>query len=1272
MALKRISYKFLKVAGLIAGSFVILLTAFHFWFVYHAEEIIQDLVASRSDGKIRLEVRNFKFNWFSKKMALEDAVFYNTDSVKTGTIYRFAVPRINLKVKAVYPMIFEDKVLINNLSLKAPDIQVIRIRPRTRDSAHSRDVSIPREMGRIYNSIQDALSVLQVKKFEIENARFTLLNKMKPEDVPLQITHIDFHIDNLKVDTGRLTGKEKIFFSDNVVLKSRDQDILFPDGRHRLSYRKFRINIEKKIVEFDSCTIAAVRKGNSQNDFSIFFDELVMTNIDFDTLYRTEVIKADSVYAVNPQFKLNVDLGKKGSGKKNPPRIDDLIRQLTGDMYLNFVVVNNASFDIKTTRDGNPNSFTSQENNFEIQGLRIDKEAARPLSVNKFAMAIRNYENFLRDSTYEMQFDSVILVDDRIFLNNFSFRKVNRGKTVNWFRVPRFQMTGLSWDDLLFEQKLTAQRATLYNPKILFRESPRKNGAKKSRKLFDVLADVNEIIMLEDLNIINGDIDMKLNGGVEMQLENATVSIESRSLLGSSELSGIRRSVNHLDFNKGELRVNDVLVSMEGIRYTGSDSRLHAVTARIINDSKTLDALAKQVRMNEIVINEFTGDVSIAGITWEEGEVKLQVLPRGKGRGEGSFISMTDISGKNTRFTAVVNGKTISTQFDQLEAVALSLNPGERPFTGGIAAMGRELVITDSQSTTRIARYEIADLRKGHLEDLSYFKVAEGDTTEIKVPHVSFVPNIQAAIGGEFRAGTMLIRKPEIHLHKARPVRAAAEVPDGRIDRLVIEQPVVRLSGPAATLEWKGNRSETNAVVLTDIKKEGSVFTTGQGIFMLNHFTYNGQDGKKFDAGKGSISALVNDIRAERDSAGKTVWKGDVASLEAKDFLLDSLGKRSGSVAIKSIQVKDISLHSGFLGNTRKLLGDNRRFWIQQFTGEYADARSILRWHNAGYDKNTQTAFIDSLVFRPAAAREEFIASSKFQSDYIQISTGAIRVGPFNLDRYLEDSIFRAGTLEVENLVLNDYRDNRLPFRSGIIKPLLTDRIRALPVKLAVDTVVYRNADITYAEVDPKTKKTGVALFNRATLHFFPVRNVGLGSTDSLGIRANGYLMDSIWVRLRMKQSYTDSLSGFLLTVRMNSADMTVLNPVFIPMASARVRSGWLDSLSMRVAGGEYMSFGEMRMYYHGLRVQLLRDGADGKRGFMSFLANSFIIRNKNSRKVSSVFFVRNRERSPVNYLIKTLMSGVSSSTGVKSNRKQIRQYKKELRQRNLPPVDYD
>jgi hypothetical protein len=143
----------------------------------------------------------------------------------------------------------------------------------------------------------------------------------------------------------------------------------------------------------------------------------------------------------------------------------------------------------------------------------------------------------------------------------------------------------------------------------------------------------------------------------------------------------------------------------------------------------------------------------------------------------------------------------------------------------------------------------------------------------------------------------------------------------------------------------------------------------------------------------------------------------------------------------------------------------------------------------------------------------------------------------------------------------------------------------------------------------------------------------------------------------------------------MKPADMRVLNPVLAALASARLKSGYLDTVNMRVAGTEYFAYGEMLLYYHDLKVRLLRNGDPNRKkflnGLMNFLANT-IIKNKNTSRTGHVFFNRNRERSALNYLIKITFTGVSTSSGVKKNKKVLRLYKKELRKRNLPPLDYD
>jgi hypothetical protein len=415
----------------------------------------------------------------------------------------------------------------------------------------------------------------------------------------------------------------------------------------------------------------------------------------------------------------------------------------------------------------------------------------------------------------------------------------------------------------------------------------------------------------------------------------------------------------------------------------------------------------------------------------------------------------------------------------------------------------------------------------------------------------------------------------------------------------------------------------------------------------------------------------LENVKFHKTGIGVADWQATVANLDGRNFKLDSLGKKKGRLDIKTVRLREFSINSNSILDFRKMVVENKNFRVQQITGGWLDKENQFSWFNAGYDKGSKMFFADSFFYNPTPTREEFIASHPYQTDYMQVRTGAIRAGPVDLDKYLNDSIVSIGQLKIDDVIFNDYRDNRPPFRGGIIKPLVVNKIRNIPFKLSIDTILFDNAAVTYAELNPKTNQTGIIPVSRMLVRAFPVRNFDLTNTDSLRLQANGYLMDSIWIRLRFRESYLDTLSGFLFTIRMQPADMRLLNPALGPLASARLRSGRLDTLSMRVGGGEYLAYGEMKMFYHDMKIELLKKGSVNQTGFLSFLAN-LLVKNKNTNRTGNVFFIRNRERSSLNYLIKIFMSGVTNSVGAKNNRKIMRKYQRELRQRKLPPVDFE
>jgi len=135
----------------------------------------------------------------------------------------------------------------------------------------------------------------------------------------------------------------------------------------------------------------------------------------------------------------------------------------------------------------------------------------------------------------------------------------------------------------------------------------------------------------------------------------------------------------------------------------------------------------------------------------------------------------------------------------------------------------------------------------------------------------------------------------------------------------------------------------------------------------------------------------------------------------------------------------------------------------------------------------------------------------------------------------------------------------------------------------------------------------------------------------------------------------------------MGPADLTILNSILKPLASAELRSGQLDSMSMRVTGREAFATGEMKMVYRDFKINVINTN-NKKRGLISFFVNS-LIKNKNTEKMGTVFFKRLRDRSAINYLVKITLSGVSSSIGIKKSDKLARKNKQQIRKSALLPA---
>ena len=114
-----------------------------------------------------------------------------------------------------------------------------------------------------------------------------------------------------------------------------------------------------------------------------------------------------------------------------------------------------------------------------------------------------------------------------------------------------------------------------------------------------------------------------------------------------------------------------------------------------------------------------------------------------------------------------------------------------------------------------------------------------------------------------------------------------------------------------------------------------------------------------------------------------------------------------------------------------------------------------------------------------------------------------------------------------------------------------------------------------------------------------------------------------------------------------------------------------MDSFTVRAVGRNDLTWGEMKMNYHDLRIKFINNGIPDKSTFIqsisSFFANTFLIKNKNTRRTGMIYYERLPTQSFPNYVVKMTLSGGATSIGLKKNHKYSKQYEKKLKNSGLP-----
>lgn len=1251
------------------------MSGLYLWFIHNTTTALRRMVENRSNNTLTLEVKKLRFNPFTHKLAARSAHLFSVDTLHQTVTYDVRVPSLDVQVSSIWELLVHRHLLLDSIQLLDPLVQVTRRfkdKTATSDSVISSSddgLSVAQEIGDVYNSMLNGLENFGVNRIRMKNAGFQLSDLTQPDLSPTFVNRIDL---DLRRDP-KFKTDAYVEGSQSLDVQILNQDIQMPNGRHRLSFGKFKLELFRQRVVLDSCTVSAIQTDSARSSYNIFFDSLILVGVDFAAMYRSNVLRADSVYCVSPVFNVHVDNSKAPVKVPDPAKV---IREFTSDMDMNYLAVKDATIKLDVQGRKNRALVNSNADNFEIHGLRVYADSVVPVAVDEFELRVSDYKLYNIDSTTVYAFDSVHFRNNTIALSNFSVVTTshpNRLRNERSFEIPHFALTGLDWYQLIFEQNLRAREAVLYHPDIRYtRHLP--VPQQSQTQIISSLHTLDSLLTLDRITIVNGRVMASLGNDGSFEFEDVDLLMNSGRVLSATGVTELRDALQRLVFSNGHIRYGNADIALENVR--SANGLVEAGKIEFASNDGAIDATVHNAIVGNMLLDNKTESALINGINWDEAVVTLHALPKISDSLESSNknLALRNVAGRNTKLILDIDSMQASTFIKSIQIAALDKTGNGPVRVQNVAVDGNAFNLRERNMRVIAKDYSIVD-DAINVNDL-VIDYHGNDTLYFHAPTTKVNADINRLLNNNFDAKRIEIFQPSIRIvtnesEKERSNSAFSQ----NIHHIILHEPAVSIQSTnhAGTTSLAMPSRKNGLVELTDLNFDSSGFRLA--FFRLNtdRILMESASDERFSIDTGSLMLKLNDVVSYSQTDSNS-WAAHVDSLQLYNGAA-FVQTKQGKFSFDSLVTGNIGLSNNTTTDKHAFAVQNKMAWIQTFTGGYEDSVSALQWYNVRLEPLKQEVKLDSFSFHPRLSRDEFIARAPYQTDYVTFSTGAVSLEKFRYNS-AEDSAFTIHYATVHHPIITAYRDKKAPFHHGITKPLPTDMVRRIPFRLNAQRVDIYNGFTSYTERNARTRNTGTITLNRMNGSIINAKNFGLVEKDSLTLLMDAWLLNTVGTHVRLRQAYVDTLNTFRLSVWLEPAPLPALNPVLAPLMNVAVTSGELDSFRMRAIGREYVSLGETEMFYHDLRVRLLKDGDLNKRSFKHRMAsrviNAFVIKSNNKDRVGVVFYERDRERSFFNYLVKMTVSGMGTSMGFKRNERSLKRYNRTIEQKAAPPIDFE
>jgi len=310
--------------------------------------------------------------------------------------------------------------------------------------------------------------------------------------------------------------------------------------------------------------------------------------------------------------------------------------------------------------------------------------------------------------------------------------------------------------------------------------------------------------------------------------------------------------------------------------------------------------------------------------------------------------------------------------------------------------------------------------------------------------------------------------------------------------------------------------------------------------------------------------------------------------------------------------------------------------------------------------------FIDSLKVTPRYGRHQFARKRGYIMDRWDIMIPRLDIRELDVDQLYRQTGLEARELNIYLPKLHIYKDKRLPFPTWKRPPMPWQALQDVSTAVHLDTVKVYDGYVFYEERNPDTDTIAWFELSETDLTISPVTNNPFWIVQNPEgiLKAEGKLMDEAPMRATVRFPWQDTSHMHYFEGEVGAIPATRLNPILENTGFVSVTNGKIHQAKFRFKADKHRSSGRMRLYYNDLKVNLLSRNIAREQGVVQKVgtgfANAFVVRKDNPRRflrIGHIGFEREEEKAVLVFWVKSIISGLQSSVGIKSKEMKLKDY---------------